>query len=53
MSDKDDKSVDVVVMAQKTRHLHLLEKVRNQKLLTIREIGELRHYERMKKEGKW
>ncbi|MBN1807199.1 MAG: hypothetical protein JW837_18275 [Sedimentisphaerales bacterium] len=36
---------DVVELAKKQRHLYLLRKVREGKLLSIKEIGELDYYE--------
>jgi hypothetical protein len=42
----DESHPDVVELAKKQRHLYLLRKVREGKLLSVKEIGELEYYER-------
>ena len=42
----EENEPDVVELAKKQRHLYLLRKVKQGKLLSIKEIGELGYYER-------
>jgi hypothetical protein len=42
---------DVVELAKKQRHLYLLSKVKQCKLLSISEIGELEYYEQLRAKG--
>lgn len=46
-----EKGADAVTVAQKRRHLHLLEKLRNGKALTAAEMTELKKLEDKKKPG--
>jgi hypothetical protein len=45
-------SSDVVEIARRQRHLYLLRKVKQGKLLSVKEIGELAYYERQQAENR-
>ena len=53
MTNKTDKENDPVLIAQKTRYLDLLTKVKNGVVLSLKQIGELRCLKNLAKEGKW
>lgn len=50
MGKKATKKTDIVDIAKKQRHLYLLGKVKQGKVLTLKEIGELEYRERQRKE---